>query len=136
MESVSYARSWRRGQTFGADRFESELADLRPAARRSRAQERLFLFLDGLCSKAMLEAYLRDIADTLFYDPTKRARDAFHFHHHKSRMQAKPRLLRLLDLSFLAKGTNYKSHRIAPYLGHSLVEKLRQAEMGALVPFL
>jgi hypothetical protein len=32
--------------------------------------------------------------------------DAFHFHHHKSRMQAKPRLLRLLDLSFLAKGTN------------------------------
>src|SRR6202453_2372474 len=32
--------------------------------------------------------------------------DAFHFHHHKSRMQAKPRLLRLLDLSFLAQGTN------------------------------
>ncbi|MBV8902004.1 MAG: IS21 family transposase [Acidobacteriia bacterium] len=63
-EIVSYARSWRRGQTFGADRFEAELADLRPAARRSRAQERLFLFLDGLCSKAMLEAYLRDMADT------------------------------------------------------------------------
>src|SRR5579872_3528231 len=32
--------------------------------------------------------------------------DAFHFHHHKSRMQAKPRLLRLLDLSFVGKGTN------------------------------
>jgi DNA replication protein DnaC len=32
--------------------------------------------------------------------------DAFHFHHHKSRLQAKPRLLRLLDLSFLTKGTN------------------------------
>ena len=32
--------------------------------------------------------------------------DAFHFHHHKSRVQAKPRLLRLLDLSFLTKGTN------------------------------
>jgi transposase len=63
-EIVSYARSWRRGQTFGADRFEAELADLRPAARRSRAQERLFLFLDGLCSKAMLESYLRDIANT------------------------------------------------------------------------
>ena len=63
-EIVSYARSWRRGQTFGADRFEAELADLRPAAKRSRAQERLFLFLDGLCSKAMLEAYLRDIAET------------------------------------------------------------------------
>lgn len=63
-EIVSYPRSWRRGQTFGADRFEAELADLRPAARRSRAQERLFLLLDGLCSRAMLEAYLRDIADT------------------------------------------------------------------------
>jgi hypothetical protein len=63
-EIVSYARSWRRGQTFGADRFEAELADLRPAARRSRAQERLFLFLDGPCSKAMVQAYLRDIADT------------------------------------------------------------------------
>src|SRR6516225_8761773 len=32
--------------------------------------------------------------------------DAFHFQHHKSRVQAKPRLLRLLDLSFLATGTN------------------------------
>jgi len=63
-EIVSYARSWRRGKTLGADRFEAELADLRPAAKRSRAQERLFLFLDGLCSKAMLEAYLRDIAET------------------------------------------------------------------------
>jgi len=63
-EVVSYARSWRRGQTFGADRFEAELADLRPAAKRSRAQERLFRYLDGLCSKAMVEAYLRDIADT------------------------------------------------------------------------
>src|SRR5580704_10560866 len=63
-EVVSYARSWRRGQTFGADRFEAELADLRPAVRRSRAQERLFLFLDGLCSKTLVEAYLRDIAET------------------------------------------------------------------------
>jgi transposase len=63
-EIVNYSRSWRRGQTFGADRFEAELADLRPAARRSRAQQRLFLFLDGLCSRAMVEAYLRDIADT------------------------------------------------------------------------
>jgi DNA replication protein DnaC len=32
--------------------------------------------------------------------------DAFHFQHHKSRGQAKPRILRLLDLSFLATGTN------------------------------
>lgn len=32
--------------------------------------------------------------------------DAFHFHHHKSRMQAKNRILRLLDLTFLQQGTN------------------------------
>jgi transposase len=63
-EIVCYPRSWRRGQTFGADRFEREVADLRPGARRSRAQQRLFLFLDGLCSRAMLEAYLREIADS------------------------------------------------------------------------
>jgi transposase len=63
-EIVGYQRSWRRGQTFGADRFEAEVADLRPGARRSRAQQRLFLFLDGLCSKAMVEAYLREIADS------------------------------------------------------------------------
>jgi DNA replication protein DnaC len=32
--------------------------------------------------------------------------DAFHFHHHKSRVQAKNRILRLLDLAFLRQGTN------------------------------
>jgi DNA replication protein DnaC len=32
--------------------------------------------------------------------------DAFHFHPHKSRMQAKNRILRLLDLTFLQQGTN------------------------------
>ena len=63
-EIVSYPRCWRRGQTFGADRFEAELADLRPAAKRSRAQQRLFAVLENLCSQSMLEAYLRDMADT------------------------------------------------------------------------
>lgn len=63
-EIVSYPRCWRRGQTLGADRFEAELAELRPAAKRSRAQRRLFAVLDGVCSQTMLEAYLRDIADT------------------------------------------------------------------------
>jgi transposase len=63
-EIVSYPRSWRRGQTLGADRFEAELAESRPAAKRSQAQQRLFAVLDGLCSQAMLEAYLRDISDT------------------------------------------------------------------------
>jgi DNA replication protein DnaC len=32
--------------------------------------------------------------------------DAFHFHHHKSRVQAKNRILHLLDLTFLRQGTN------------------------------
>jgi hypothetical protein len=52
------------GQTFGAERFEAELDEFRPAARRSRGQDRLLAFLYGLCSKAALEAYLRDIADS------------------------------------------------------------------------
>ena len=63
-EVVSYARSWRRGQTFGADRFERVLAEERPAARRSQAQQRLLDSLDGMCLRATVEAYLRDMADT------------------------------------------------------------------------
>ena len=63
-EVVSYARSWRRGQTLGAERFEKLLAEERPAARRSQAQQRLLDSLDGLCSRATVEAYLRDMAGT------------------------------------------------------------------------
>jgi hypothetical protein len=63
-EVVSYARSWRRGQTFGAERFEKVLTDERPAARRSQAQQRLLDSLDGMCLRATVEAYLRDMADT------------------------------------------------------------------------
>jgi transposase len=63
-EIVSYPRCWRRGQTLGADRFDADLAQLRPAAKRSRAQQRLFAMLESFCSQAMLEAYLRDMADT------------------------------------------------------------------------
>jgi transposase len=63
-EVVSYPRSWRRGQTFGADRFEKILAEDRPAARRSQAQQRLLDSLDGLCARSLLETYLRDMADT------------------------------------------------------------------------
>ncbi|HLI84372.1 MAG TPA: hypothetical protein VKV17_10665 [Bryobacteraceae bacterium] len=55
-EIVSYPRCWRRGQTLGAERFERELSETRPAAKRSGAQQRLFALLDGLCSQAMLEA--------------------------------------------------------------------------------
>ncbi len=54
-EVVSYPRSWRRGQTFGAQRFEKLLAEQRPAARRSQAQQRLIDSLDGLCSRELLE---------------------------------------------------------------------------------
>ena len=61
------------------------LADLEIEARSQRAIERRFK-----CSRLQAQPSI----------------DAFHFHHHKSRMQAKPRLLRLLDLEFLAKGTN------------------------------
>jgi hypothetical protein len=56
-EIVSYPRSWRRGQTFGAERFEKLLAE-------EQAQQRLLDSLDGLCSRSMVEAYLRDMADT------------------------------------------------------------------------
>jgi transposase len=63
-EVVSYPRSWRRGQTFGAERFEKLLAEQRPAARRSQAQQRLIDSLDGLCPRELLLAYLRDLADT------------------------------------------------------------------------
>jgi transposase len=63
-EIVSYPRCWRRGQTLGADRFEAEIAELRPAAKRSRAQQRLFAVLESFCSQTLLEAYLRDMTDT------------------------------------------------------------------------
>ena len=63
-EVASYPRSYRRGQTFGAERFERLLAEQRPAVRRSQAQQRLLDSLDGLGSRAVMEAYLRDMADT------------------------------------------------------------------------
>ncbi len=61
------------------------LADMEIEARSQRAIERRFR-----CSRLQAQPSI----------------DAFHFHHHKSRLQAKPRLLRLLDLSFVGKGTN------------------------------
>jgi DNA replication protein DnaC len=61
------------------------LADMELEARRQRAVDRRFK-----CSRLQAQPSI----------------DAFHFLHHKSRQQAKPRILRLLDLSFLDKGTN------------------------------
>jgi DNA replication protein DnaC len=61
------------------------LADIELEARQGRAIERRFK-----CSRLQSQPSI----------------DAFHFHHHKSRVQAKNRILRLLDLTFLPQGTN------------------------------
>lgn len=63
-EIVRYARSWRRGQTFGAERFEKALLAARPAARRSQAQQRLVALLRGVCPQETVEAYLGGLADS------------------------------------------------------------------------
>jgi len=73
------------GKSLSAAATLEWLADMEIEARSQRAIERRFR-----CSRLQAQPSI----------------DAFHFHHHKSRMQAKPRLLRLLDLSFLTKGTN------------------------------
>jgi DNA replication protein DnaC len=61
------------------------LADMELEARQQRAIERRF-------KSSRLQA--------------QPSIDSFHFHHHKSRSQAKSRILHLLDLSFLTNGTN------------------------------
>ena len=61
------------------------LADLELEERQRRAIERRFK-----CSRLQAQPSI----------------DAFHFHHHKSRVQSKNRILRLLDLAFLRQGTN------------------------------
>jgi DNA replication protein DnaC len=61
------------------------LLDMELEARRNRAVDRRFK-----CSRL----------------PVQLSIDTFHFQHHKSRLQNKPRILRLLDLSFLATGAN------------------------------
>ena len=47
-EIVSYPRCWRRGQTLGADRFEEELADLRPQPS-GRRHSNVLCGSAGLC---------------------------------------------------------------------------------------
>jgi len=58
-EVTRYPRCWRRSQTLGAERFEKELLEQRPAAQRSAAQRRLILFLGETG-----ESYLRQLAET------------------------------------------------------------------------
>jgi hypothetical protein len=57
-EVVTYPRCWRRGQTLGAERFEKELLDQRPAAHLSRTQQRLVTQLGARAAE-----YLRSLAD-------------------------------------------------------------------------
>ena len=61
------------------------LADMELDERQHRAIERRFK-----CARLQIQPSI----------------DSFHFHHHKSRVQAKNRILRLLDLTFLQQGTN------------------------------
>ena len=61
------------------------LVDMELEARKQRAIDRRFK-----CSRLQARPSI----------------DSFHFLHHKSRQQAKPRILRLLDLEFLTKGAN------------------------------
>jgi len=65
------------------------LADLELEARRQRAIERRFHL-----SRLQIQLSI----------------DSFDFHHHKSRLQIKNRVLRLLDLNFLRQGTR-RDHR-------------------------
>lgn len=58
-EIVPYPRSWERGRTFGAERFQKELFAQLAAAQRSAAQQRLIQML-GPTS----EYYLRKLAET------------------------------------------------------------------------
>ena len=58
-EVVRYARCWRRGQTFGAERFEKDLLEHRPSAERSARHRRLVLILGEAG-----ESYLRGLAET------------------------------------------------------------------------
>ena len=57
-EVATYPRCWRRGQTLGAERFEKELLDQRPAAHLSRTQQRLVTQLGARAAE-----YLRNLAD-------------------------------------------------------------------------
>jgi transposase len=58
-EIARYVRCWRSGQVLGADRYQKELLEQRPAAERSAAQRQLVLFLGDTG-----ETYLRQLAET------------------------------------------------------------------------
>jgi hypothetical protein len=63
-QAVRCPRSWRRQQTFGADRFAPPRLAQRAAAARSQSQQRLLALLQPHCPPATVEHYLRGLADT------------------------------------------------------------------------
>ena len=77
--SDAAAKNWSTAQTL------ERLADLELEDRNGRAVERRFRL-----SRLQVQYSM----------------DAFNFQHHKSRLQSKARILRLLDLDFIAQGTN------------------------------
>jgi hypothetical protein len=58
-EIIRYPRPWKRGQTFGADRFEKEMLRQRPGAVGTKGQQRLVAFVGPTA-----ESYLRGLAGT------------------------------------------------------------------------
>ncbi len=58
-EVIRYPRSWRRGQTFGADRFEKEMLHERRGAEGTKGQQRLVAHVGPVA-----ETYLRGLAET------------------------------------------------------------------------
>jgi len=58
-EVVRYSRSWWRGQTFGAERFQKELYAQMAAAQRQASQNRVVTLLGPIA-----EDYLRQLANT------------------------------------------------------------------------
>jgi len=72
-------------KNLGLAQVIESLADLELEARNARSIERRF---------------------RMAHVQARHSIDSFHFKHHKSRMELKNRILRLLDLEFLAKGTS------------------------------
>lgn len=59
--------------------------------------------------------------------------DSFHFKHHKSRLDLKPRILRLLDLEFIAKGTGRSLSAIPAWAKLSSPRSLAGASVRPII---
>ncbi|MEJ2189741.1 MAG: IS21-like element helper ATPase IstB [Acidobacteriota bacterium] len=98
--------------------LETKLDELRLAGMRSRLETvlaeavrrnlSLAASLEWLADLELEERHRRSV-ERRFHQSRLQVRtgiDAFDFQHHKTRMGLKPRILRLLDLDFIAQGTN------------------------------